>query len=76
VIHSLCLYSVVAKRVEMVQLHTEGSSYFQVADTLDLWAEGAKKTHIRTSAATPNTISNMRARTATEEFSTDSFENM
>jgi len=40
---------------------TEGSSYFRVADALDLWQD---KRH------------GVRARTATEEFATDSFENL
>jgi hypothetical protein len=37
---------------------TEGSSYFRVADALQLWQ------------------GNVRARTVTEEFATDSFENL
>lgn len=37
---------------------TEGSSYFRVADAMDLWK------------------GNVRARTITEEFATDSFENL
>jgi hypothetical protein len=43
---------------------TEGSSYFRVADAMDLWPEDDS------SAA-----SSVRARTVTEEFATDSFEN-
>jgi len=39
---------------------TEGSSYFRVADAMDMWPEG----------------STVRARTITEEFATDSFENL
>ena len=39
---------------------TEGSSYFHVADAMNLWPEG----------------STVRARTVTEEFATDSFENL
>jgi len=39
---------------------TEGSSYFRVADAMELWPEG----------------STVRARTITEEFATDSFENL
>lgn len=39
---------------------TEASSYFRVADAMDLWPES----------------SNVRARTVTEEFATDSFENL
>jgi hypothetical protein len=39
---------------------TEGTSYYRVADAMDLWP--------------PN--SNTRARTVTEEFATDSFENL
>lgn len=39
---------------------TEASSYFRVADAMDLWPDGA----------------NVRARTVTEEFATDSFENL
>ena len=37
---------------------TEGSSYFRVADALQLWQ------------------TNVRARSVTEEFATDSFENL
>jgi hypothetical protein len=39
---------------------TEGSSYYRVADAMNLWPVG----------------SNVRARTITEEFATDSFENL
>jgi hypothetical protein len=39
---------------------TEGSSYFQVADAMNLWPVGGT----------------VRARTVTEEFATDSFENL
>jgi hypothetical protein len=39
---------------------TEGSSYFHVADAMDLWPSG----------------STVRSRTITEEFATDSFENL
>jgi len=56
---SLLVFSGGETRGDGTAPYSEGSSYFQVADTLDLWAEGAKKTHIRTSAATPNTISNL-----------------
>lgn len=39
---------------------TEGSSYFRVADAMKMWPEG----------------STVRARTITEEYATDSFENL
>jgi hypothetical protein len=39
---------------------TEAASYFHVADAMGLWAKG----------------STVRARTTTEEFATDSFENL
>lgn len=39
---------------------TEGASYFHVADAMQLWPPG----------------STVRARTVTEEFATDSFENL
>lgn len=39
---------------------TEGASYYRVADAMDLWP----------------TNSTVRARTITEEFATDSFENL
>lgn len=73
---SLLVFSGGETRGDGTAPYSEGSSYFQVADTLDLWAEANAKTHIRTAAAIPTAISNVRARTATEEFSTDSFENM
>ena len=40
---------------------TEGSSYFHAADAMQLWPTGS---------------STVRARTVTEEFATDSFENL
>lgn len=42
----------------------EGTSYFRVADAMDLWEEGAAKGK------------NVRARTTSEEFATDSFQNL
>lgn len=39
---------------------TEGASYYRVADAMNLWPSG----------------SDVRARTASEEFATDSFENL
>jgi hypothetical protein len=45
----------------------EGSSYFHVADAMELWDENADKS---------NSASTVRARTITEEFATDSFQNL
>ena len=48
---------------------TEGSSYFRVSDAMNLWPPQSSA-----DATTPsNTV---RARTVTEEFATDSFENL
>jgi hypothetical protein len=60
----------------------EGSSYFHVADAMNLWniaestgseAGGAAAAAAIVSKASTNTV---RARTVTEEFATDSFENL
>jgi hypothetical protein len=40
---------------------TEGASYYRVTDAMNLWPSGG---------------SNVRARTTTEEFATDSFQNL
>jgi len=47
----------------------EGSSYFRVADALNLWEEPAK-------TMTLASASSVRARTTAEEFATDSFQNL
>jgi len=47
----------------------EGSSYFRVADALNLWEEPTKM-------MTDESALNIRARTTTEEFATDSFQNL
>ncbi|KAL7541831.1 hypothetical protein ACHAXR_012638 [Thalassiosira sp. AJA248-18] len=66
---------------------TEGGSYFRVADALDLWGgrdilldnggeeaiNGPDKSGGRGSDSNGNTV---RARTTTEEYATDSFENL
>lgn len=46
---------------------TEGSSYFRVADSLNLWDAHDNEVDMS---------NNVRARTVTEEFATDSFENL
>ena len=47
----------------------EGGSYFSIADALNLWEEPTK-------TMTIESASNVRARTTTEEFATDSFQNL
>jgi hypothetical protein len=47
----------------------EGTSYFQVADAMDLWSE----VNVDSYGEGAKTI---RARTTTEEFATDSFQNL
>lgn len=49
---------------------TEGASYFRVADALNLWEARERNESI------VDISNNVRARTATEEFATDSFENL
>lgn len=51
----------------------EGVSYFRVADALDLWSGGGGQPNQKQQ---DGTASNVRARTTTEEFATDSFENL
>jgi hypothetical protein len=62
---SLLVFSGGETRGDGTPPYSESSSYFRAADALDLWvnedAEGG---------------SNARTRTVTEEFATDSFENM
>lgn len=65
---------------------TEGASYYRVADAMNLWsgqqsttAAGTDGTGIdpsATSGGDKNSISTVRARTISEEFATDSFENL
>jgi len=50
---------------------TEGSSYYRVADAMDLWTKTS-----RDSVSSQKQPSTVRARTITEEFATDSFENL
>jgi len=47
---------------------SESSSYFRVADTLALWQT--------TTNSSSSSITDVRSRTVTEEFATDSFENL
>ena len=58
----------------------EGVSYFRVADALDLWSEGGggqpNPNQNPNQRQQDGTASNVRARTTTEEFATDSFENL
>ncbi len=53
---------------------TEGGSYFRVADALQLWRGRDVFSNDETIAT--NEASTVRARTATEEYATDSFENL
>ena len=62
---------------------TEGGSYFRVADALDLWDgrdifldDGDHVNDNLESAGTASGQSTVRARTITEEYATDSFENL
>ena len=56
---------------------SEGSSYFHVADAMNLWddtdTDNEGEGVVNESISSPNTV---RARTVTEEFATDSFENL
>ena len=54
---------------------TEGSSYFRVADALQLW-DGRDIYKEGENISTNNGSSTVRARTTTEEYATDSFENL
>jgi len=58
--HSLLIFSGGETRGKTGPVN-EGSSYFRVADALDLWGDSKKS---------------VRARTVTEEFATDSFQNL
>jgi hypothetical protein len=49
---------------------SEGASYYRVADAMNLWAEADSSS---SSAKSDNTV---RARTVSEDFATDSFENL
>jgi hypothetical protein len=53
----------------------EGSSYFHVADAMNLWNGGGGGDDAA-SSGTDRVTNTVRARTVTEEFATDSFENM
>ena len=57
---------------------TEGGSYFRVADALDLWdgRDVFAGDSQQFEAGTLQSSSTVRARTTTEEFATDSFENL
>lgn len=71
--HSLLLFSGGETRAVTGPVN-EGSSYFRVADALNLWngpSAGATAEAVADSAA-----SNVRARTTAEEFATDSFQNL
>jgi len=58
---------------------TEGASYFRVADAMDLWttttAIGDEEAS-GSGSATSTKKNTVRARSVTEEFATDSFENL
>ena len=49
----------------------EGTSYFQVADAMNLWEENLSK-----STSDGKTSNSVRSRTLTEEFATDSYQNL
>jgi len=49
---------------------TEGASYYRVVDAMNLWPSSLS------SVSDESSSSNVRARTITEEFATDSFENL
>lgn len=57
---------------------SEGSSYYRVADALQLWTHTTKSKRFLSSArkVQSNFTNTVRARTATEEYATDSFENL
>jgi len=63
---SLLIFSGGETRASMGPI-TEGASYFRVSDALNLWDKGVQDVDVS---------NNVRARTATEEFATDSFENL
>ena len=48
---------------------TEGASYYRVVDAMNLWPASS-------AASDESSSSTVRARTITEEFATDSFENL
>lgn len=49
----------------------EGTSYFQVADAMNLWEENSSKP-----TSNGETSKSVRSRTLTEEFATDSYQNL
>lgn len=58
---------------------TEGASYYRVADAMDLWTPPSQRQDgegANDGAQAPRRISTVRARTVSEEFATDSFENL
>lgn len=55
---------------------TEGGSYFRVADALDLWDGRNMFLNETYKDDAKHTQSTVRARTTTEEYATDSFENL
>jgi hypothetical protein len=63
---SLLVFSGGETRGDGTAPYSESSSYFRVADALGLWVHEAGNSE----------ASNARARAVTEEFATDSFENM
>ena len=55
----------------------EGSSYFRVSDALDLWDSHHDDLASPVNGHDTNPVwNNVRARTVTEEFATDSFQNL
>ena len=54
---------------------SEGSSYFHVADSLNLW-ETSTTAKVGGGGHATQELPSVRSRTVTEEFATDSFENL
>ena len=55
---------------------SEGSSYFHVADAMNLWEQEQVDGNTNRRDNMHNPSNTVRARTVTEEFATDSFENL
>jgi hypothetical protein len=69
---SLLVFSGGETRGDGTAPYSESSSYFRAADALGLWVNEAENS----GTSDTEIASNARARTVTEEFATDSFENM
>ena len=69
---SLLVFSGGETRADGTGPYSEGSSYFRVADALHLWETGNEEVGEDNAGRGMS----VRARTVTEEFATDSFENL